>query len=112
MEFYNQLLAQNIGFILLEGNFGNMAMACKMHSKFRCGFMPNNNVNLDLLRKRVIQLKQQKTHKSCECVMIINMHIYFTNRLFIDCLKMIANNVAARLHGADLKHLTANTSQF
>lgn len=44
--------------------------------------------------------------------MIINVHIYFTYSIFIDCREIIAINVAARLHCANLNQLNANTAQF
>lgn len=44
--------------------------------------------------------------------MIINMHIYFTYSIFIDCWKIIAINAAAKLHCASLNQLSANTAQF
>lgn len=37
--------------------------------------------------------------------MIINIHIYFTYSIFIDGWKIIAINVAAKLHCAQLKSI-------
>ncbi len=44
--------------------------------------------------------------------MIINMQIYFTYTIFIDCWEMIAINAAAKLHCDSLNQLSANTAQF
>lgn len=44
--------------------------------------------------------------------MVINIHICFTQSIFINCRKIIAINVAARLHCANLNQLSANTAQF
>lgn len=43
--------------------------------------------------------------------MIIDMHIYSTYSIFIDCWKTIASNGAARLHSANLNQLSANTAR-